>query len=89
MPENCYLKVFGVKEFIFDVKIAKYHCFMVKTQLENLTRDQLSGKILGCRHITVTKIFFSSVSTLHIFFENKSFLFQKEKTMSDNKYIND
>ena len=51
-------------------KLQKYDCFMVKTELKNLTKAQLVKKILGCRCIVVTNFFFSSESTLHIFFKN-------------------
>ena len=51
-------------------KLQNYDCFMVKTELKNLTKAQLVKKNFGVYVHCSDKFFFSSESTLHIFFKN-------------------
>ena len=58
MPKKCYMEVFGVKEFVLDVKIAKTGLLYGENLNLNFDDSPTSGANFGCRRVAATNFFF-------------------------------
>ena len=73
MPENCYMGVFGVKEFIFDVKNKTASWW--KLELKFWREPNFRGKFQGVGALLQQKIYFICIYIAHSFRKYHIFLF--------------